>query len=154
MHDMDRLAGEQLLRIGLRGRARRALEQLLRCVLRREREDLVGGPHALGERLRHVEVGACLALRLGGLLAPLHPVGTIGAVEIVGLEVAGRRQDDVGVFRGVGHEGIVHHGEQVLAGKTLPNLLRFGAGHRRIVGRYVERANRRILHVQELFAQP
>ena len=90
---------------------------------------------------------------LAACAAPLHPVGAVGAIEIVGLEVVRRRQHDVGVLRRVGHEGIVHHGEQVLARKTLLHLVDLGAGHRRIVGRHVERADRRVLHVQKLFAQ-
>ena len=153
MGDVDRLAGEQLGRIGGGGRAGRALEQFLGGVLRGEAEDPVAEAHAPGERLRHVEVRARLALRLGGLPAPLHPVGAVGAIEIVGLEVVRRRQHDVGVLRRVGHEGIVHHGEQVLAQKALLHLVDLGAGHRRIVGRHVERADRRVLHVQKLFAQ-
>ena len=48
----------------------------------------------------------------------------------------------------------MHDGEQVLAREALAHLVDLGAGHRRIVGRDVERADRRVLHVQKLFAQP
>ena len=38
--------------------------------------------------------------------------------------------------------------------RPFAHLVDLGAGHRRIVGRDVERADRRVLHVQKLFAQP
>ncbi len=153
VRDVVRLAGKELRRIGLGGGAGRALEQLLGRLARGEGEDPVRHAHALRQCLRDVEVGARFARRLGGLLAPLHPVGAVGTVEIVGFEVARGRQHDVGVARRVGHERVVHDGEQVLAAKPLLHLVHFRAGHGRIVGRDIERAQRRVLHVEEFFAE-
>ena len=151
--DVERHAREQLVAVDLRGRARRALEELFGGLSRRQAEDRVGDAHALRQRLRDMEVRTGLARRFDRLLAPLHPVGAVGAVEIVGLEIVRGRQHDVGVARGVGHERVVHDGEQVLAHQTLLHLVDLGAGHDRIVGRHEQRAEGRVLHVEELFAE-
>ena len=48
------------------------------------------------------------------------------------LDLAGRRQDIVGVPRGVCDEQVMHHGEQVFAGEALFDQRLIGDRHRRV----------------------
>jgi len=86
-------------------------------------------------------------MRFDGALAPLHPVGAVAAVEVFGLEVGRRRQNNVGVARGVIQERIVDHGEEILAAEAFDHLMDLGAGDGGIVGGDIKRPQRRVLHV-------
>ena len=57
---------------------------------------------------------------------PPHVKVAVGLVHVVVLELRRRRQQDVGVVRGIGLEMIHHHGEEVLARKPGDDFLRVG----------------------------
>ena len=122
---------------------------------RRQGEDRVGQAHARGQRLRHVEVRARLAAaarRPGGPTAssrrrrrgrdPRSRDSSSPAARC-------RRNFAVSVMKG--SCTTVNRSSRARPFRTLCDL---GAGHGRIVGRDVERADRRVLHVEQLFAQP
>ena len=106
-----------------------------------------------GQRLRHLEVGARLPERRHGPVAVLHVVGAVGTVEVLGLQIGRRRQHDVGVARGHGQEGVVHHREQVLAGEPAAGLARVRVGDGGIVAGDEEAADRRVRHLQQRLAE-
>ena len=132
----------------------RAAEQFAQDLRLRHAEDRIGQAHARGQRLRQLQVRPRLALRRHRAVAVLHVVGAVGAVEVLGLQIGRRRQHDVGVARGHRQERIVHHGEQVLARQAAARLVGVGAGDRRIVRGDEERADRRVLQLQQRLAEP
>ncbi len=87
---------------------------------------------ALGERRDHFVIRAAAGRRVDRLGRKLEMLVTPRSVEVVVLEEHGRRQNDVGVARGVGHELLVHADEQVFAGETAPHLFLMRGDRERI----------------------
>ena len=98
------------------------------------RRHLETGMHRLeaaAEALQHLVVGAALAGRIDQLGADRNMLMAAAVIEIVVLHEHGRRQHDVGHLGRLGHELLVHHHEQVFAGKAL--------AHQRLLRRHRHR---------------
>ncbi len=72
-------------------------------------------PHRAGETAEEFGVGHTLAGRLDGAVIDEHVVVAIAPVDVHVLGLHRGRKQVVGVARGVGHEVLVHDGEQILA---------------------------------------
>ena len=70
---------------------------------------------------------------------------TIRLGEIVALEERGRRQQHVGVQRGVGHHLFEHHGEQIVAFEPAEDAALIGNGRRGVAVVDEQHVNRRIV---------
>ena len=84
------------------------------------------------ERADDVVVRAAFAGRIDRLRRELEVLVGARGIEVVVLEEHRRRQDDVGMARGVGHELLVHADEQIVAGKTAPHRLLVRRDHHRV----------------------
>ena len=110
-------------------------------------------PIAPAMRRKHSRVADRLAERLDRGLVPSHPQVAPRGGDVVGLDVGGGREHDVGVLGGVGEELLVDDGEQVVAGHALASALGVGHDHERVAVPHDHRPHRRLLVEQDL-AEP
>ena len=110
-------------------------------------------PQPPRQGLGQAEIRPRLALRRHRGRRVLQVVGAVGAIEILGFEIGGGRQYDVGIARGQGQKRVVDHGEQILAREPAAHLAGIGAGHRRIVGGDEEPADRRVGELEQCLAE-
>ena len=97
---------------------------------RAHRERRVLGAETLRQRDDHLVVRAAALRRLDDLRRELQVLVAARGVDVVVFEEHRRGQHDVGVARRVGHELLVHAGEQVLAREAVPHLLLMRARRR------------------------
>ena len=88
--------------------AARGPERFIDDLARRHREAAVFCPQAPGQRANHLVVGAAILRRLDRLRRELQMLVRARGIEVVVLQEHRRRQNDVGVARGVGHELLMH----------------------------------------------
>ncbi len=88
---------------------------------------------SLGQSTEDLGVRQCLAHRGDDRCRPLQPVLPVGAVDVVVLEVAGRRQHHVGMAHGVGHDHVDAADEQVLAQQRAAQAVLVRVGAQRVV---------------------
>ena len=81
------------------------------------------GADPLSETGDHFVIRAAALRRFDHLRRELQVLVASGGIKVVMLEEHGRRQDDIGIARGVGHELLVNACEQVVARKSAPDLL-------------------------------
>ncbi len=86
----------------------------------------------LRQRANHLVIGAAFAPRLDQLRPEQNILAAAGGIEIVVLDEHGGRQHDVGDFRGVGHELLVHADEQIVAREAALDHLLVGRDGDRI----------------------
>ncbi len=77
----------------------------------------------------------------GGLADPARPC-LVRAQDVLRFQGQGGRQDEVGVARGVGEERVVDDREEVLPREAAAHGAGVRTGHRGVVGRDEERADR------------
>ena len=85
-----------------------------------------------GQRANHLVVGAAIRRRLDRLRRELQILVRARGIEVVVLQEHRRRQNDVGVARGVGHELLVHDDKQILAAKSAAHFCLIGRDHHRV----------------------
>ena len=71
----------------------------------------------------HIMVGAAFAGCIHEFAAHHDVAVAATLIDVIMLEEHCRGQNDIGIFCRLGHELLVYHGEQVLAGKTLLHLV-------------------------------
>ncbi len=133
------------------------------------------GAEALGQGREHGMIAAAFGKGCEQLAGDLQPRVARGGVQIVMFEEHGRRQDDIGIGRGVGQELLVHDREQILAREAGTHLAELGrdaqrvgvldehgldrrpvaqiariAGQHRADARLVEHAHRRVTSIEAL----
>ncbi len=101
------------------------------------------GAEPLGQLADHEVILARLAGRFDQLAGDLEGGVAAGGVEVVVLEEGGGGQHHVGEGRGLGHELLVHAGEQILARQAGVHLVQLGADHRRVGVLHQQRRHRR-----------
>ena len=111
---------------------------------RRVAETSFGESHALRKLPKEPHIRSRFAWRLNGLLRELHKVVPVRALNVGVLEKRRRRQNVIGVIRGVGEEQVVHHGEQIRPRQAAP--------HRVLVRR--DRAGIRVVDKQRVHRRP
>ena len=149
-----RPARAQRVEIGAGDTAPGAVEQLGQQLRLRHAEHRIGQPHAARQFLRQPQIRPRLALRRHRGAPVLHPIGAVGAVEILGFEIGRRGQHDIGVARRHRQKRVVHDREQILAQQAPAHLAGVGTGHGRVVRRDEQPAQRRVGHVEQRVAEP
>ncbi len=90
------------------------------------------GPHRTGNGTDHLMVGAAFSRWVHGLQSQLDMLVATCGIKVIMLKEHGRRQNKVGHLRRIGHELLMHHGEQVIALKTPPHQFLIRADIHRI----------------------
>ncbi len=80
------------------------------------------GAHTLGEIADHIMVAAAFARRFDQLAAKHDVLVAAALIDVIMFEKHGGGQNDVGEFRRLGHELLMHADEEILARQALLHL--------------------------------